>query len=40
MLIDQKLTQSQRLIQLNKIAIMQMKSLITNLHLANLKEGK
>jgi len=35
MLIDQKLTQSQRLIQLNKIAIMQMKSLITNLHLAN-----
>jgi hypothetical protein len=40
MLIDQKLTQSQRLIQLNKIAIMQMKSLITNLHLANLEEGK
>jgi hypothetical protein len=35
MLIDQKLPQSQRLIQLNKIAIMQMKSLITNLHLAN-----
>jgi hypothetical protein len=40
MLIDQKLSQSQRLIQLNKIAIMQMKSLITNLHLANLEEGK
>ena len=40
MLIDQKLPQSQRLIQLNKIAIMQMKSLITNLHLANLEEGK
>lgn len=40
MLIDQKLTQSQRLIQLNKIAIMQMKSLITNLHLADLEEGK
>ena len=40
MLIDQKLPQSQRLIQLNKIAIIQMKSLITNLHLANLEEGK
>lgn len=40
MLIDQKLPQSQRLIQLNKIAIMQMKSLISNLHLANLEEGK
>jgi hypothetical protein len=40
MLIDQKLPQSQRLIQLNNIAIMQMKSLITNLHLANLEDGK
>jgi hypothetical protein len=40
MLIDQKLPQSQRLIQLNKIAIMQMKSLITNLHLTNLEEEK
>jgi hypothetical protein len=36
MLIDQKLPQNQRLIQLNKIAILQMKSLINNLKIADL----
>ena len=37
MLIDQQLAQSERLIQLNKIAILQIKSLIKNLNLASLE---
>lgn len=37
MLIDQKIPQSQRLIQLNKIAILQMKSLINNMKLNDLE---
>ncbi len=37
LLINQNIEQSERLIQLNKIAISQMKSLMTNIHLKKLK---
>jgi hypothetical protein len=38
MLLEQKLPQNERLIQLNRIAIVQMKSLLANVHLSQLED--